>query len=349
MSKSSSSFLSLRKAFSAGKLPENMLLEAADRIISDDLVDAAFIGFVGKGESKEDSLSAFTADDLKIDSLMNECMGGGLFSTRKVVVIRNPKKLTKPKKLAITEYLASPNPDVCLIIITDENEGADKLVFSDSIDPDKLRSAKSSLNEISVTDLSEEEMTDWIREKFDGFEISEESITHLLSLSNFSLAEILPEIDKLKTFCHFKKNVTVEDINLCNGIAKDFSEGDFIKAVMKKDIASAVKIYTKISLKKDIEVYLVFLLNTAFCALKKLEDPASSKLQGFNLKKELKLWGPVQEVLLPLYKKVSENMSPSAIDNAFGMIYLADKKFKSSSSEKSVTMTNLIHGLCSLQ
>jgi DNA polymerase III delta subunit len=83
--------------------------------------------------------------------------------------------------------------------------------------------------------------------------------------------------------------------------------------------------------------------------LKKLEDPASSKLQGFNLKKELKLWGPVQEVLLPLYKKVSESMSPSAIDNAFGMIYLADKKFKSSSSEKSVTMTNLIHGLCSLQ
>ncbi|MBK9228841.1 MAG: hypothetical protein IPL67_17730 [Ignavibacteria bacterium] len=48
----------------------------ATTIISDDLVDAASIGFVGKCVCKEDSLSSFTADDLKIDSLMNECMGG---------------------------------------------------------------------------------------------------------------------------------------------------------------------------------------------------------------------------------------------------------------------------------
>ncbi|MBK9228842.1 MAG: hypothetical protein IPL67_17735 [Ignavibacteria bacterium] len=112
--------------------------------------------------------------------------------------------------------------------------------LSDSNHPDKLRSAKNNLKEISVTDLSEEEMTDWIREKFDGFEISEESITHLLSLSNFSLAEILPEIDKLKTFCHFK-NVTVEDINLCNGIAKDFVEKDLIKAVTEEGYCLWVK------------------------------------------------------------------------------------------------------------
>ncbi len=349
MSKNSSTFSALRKSFKEGKIPGNILLESSDRIISDDLTDAAFEGFVGKGESREDSLSVFTADDLKIDALMNECMGGGLFSSRKIVVLRNPKKLTKPKKVALTEYLADPNPDVTMIMITDENEGAGKLVFADSVDPERLKLAAKNLKEITVTDLTEQEMTDWIREKFEGFEITDESVSHLLSLSNFSLAEILPEIDKLRTYCHFKKSVSVEDINLCNGISKDFNEGDFIKAIVKKKTASAVKIYSRISLKKDIEVYLVFLLNTAFCALRKLKDPSSSKLQGFNLKKELKLWGPIQEVLLPLYKQASEELTSAALDDAFGMIYSADKKFKSSSSEKSVIMTNLIYGLCSLK
>ena len=349
MSKNSSTFPALRKAFKEGKIPGNILLESSDRIISDDLIEAAFEGFVGKGESKEDSLSSFTADDLKIDALMNECMGGGLFSSRKIVVLRNPKKLTKPKKIALTEYLANPNPDVIMLIITDENEGAAKLVFADSVDPEKLKLASKNLTEISVNDLTEQEMTDWIRERFEGFEIADESVNHILSLSNFSLAEILPEIDKLRTYCHFKKSVSVEDINLCNGISKDFNEGDFIKAITNKETGAAVKIYSRISLKKDIEVYLVFLLNSAFCAMRKLKDPATAKLQGFNLKKELKLWGPVQELLLPLYKKASEDLTAKALDDAFGLIYKADKRFKSSSAEKSVIMTNLIYGLCSLR
>lgn len=344
----SSTFTSVRKSFAEGKIPHNLYLVCSDRVISDELLDSAFTGFVGNGESKSDSMPMFSADDLKVDSLMNECMGGGLFSTRKLVIIRNPKKLTKPKRLALTEYLSDPNPDVCIIFISDEDEQPEKTVLESKDNEAKFSKAARNISRIAVEPLSEEEMISWIRERFGEFEISDESVMHLLSLSNSSLGEILPEIEKLKTFCHFRKSVSVEDINLCNGISKDFSEADFLRAVFTRDISSAFAIYSKISLKKEIEVYLVFLLSQAFCAIKKLADPATGKLQGFQLQRELKLWGPVQGALLPLYIKASSKLDKDGLCRAFDLLYTADKKFKSSSAERSVIMSNLIHGLCSI-
>jgi DNA polymerase III delta subunit len=348
MPKNTSTYSSLKKNFEAGKVPANLFLVCSDRIVSDDLLDAAFDGFVGKGESKQDCMPVFTADDLKIEQLMNECMGGGLFSTRKLIVIRNPKKLTKPKRIGLTDYFADPNPDITMIIVSEDEESPEKMILESKEDASRISNAKKNLEHITVSDLSEKEMTDWIREKFTGFEISEESVNHLLSLSNSNLAEILPEIEKLKTFCHFKKSVSIEDINMCNGIARDFSEGEFIRAVIEKDPGTAFKIYSNISLKKDVEVYLVFLLNTSFCAIKKLLDPSAAKLQGFNLQRELKLWGPVHGALLPLYQKVAAGMNPDSVSRAFDLIFSADKRFKSSSAEKPTIMTNLIQGLCSL-
>lgn len=343
-----STFTTVRKSFAEGRVPQNLFLICNDRVISDELLDSAFTGFVGRGESKSDSMPVFSADDLKIDSLMNECMGGGLFSSRKLVIIRNPKKLTKPKRLALTQYLSDPNPDVCMIFISDDDEQPEKTVLESKDNEEKFSKASRNLSSIAVEPLSEEEMISWIRERFGEFEIPDESVLHLLSLSNSSLAEILPEIEKLKTFCHFRKSVSIEDINLCNGMSKDFSEADFLKAVFTRDVASAFGIYSKISLKKEIEVYLVFLLSQAFSAIKKLADPATGKLQGFQLQRELKLWGPVQGALLPMYVKASSRLDQKGLGRAFDLLYTADKKFKSSSAEKSVIMSNLIHGLCTI-
>lgn len=348
MSIPKASFSTIRNNFSDGKIPGNVFLVCSDQILSGELIDAVFTGFVGADGSKSDSLATFTADDLKVDSLMNECMGGGLFSSRKVVVIRNPKKLTKAKRTAVTEYLADPNPDVCMFIVSEEDDSPEKTVIESKDNDAKAGRAKKNLTKVVVSEMSDAEMITWIREKFGDFEIGEDSATHILSVSNNNLAEIFPEIEKLKTFCHFKRSVTVEDINMCNGITRDFSESDFLKAVFNRDTGSAYRIYSSISLKKEMEVYLVFLLAAAYSAVRKLGDPASSKLQGFSLQRELKLWGPVQTAMLPLYQKASSELSDEAVGTAISMVREADKKFKSSSGEKSVIMSNLIRTLCSL-
>lgn len=345
----SSTFEDLRKAFLEGKSPDCLYLCPGDRILGEDLTEAVYKGFAEEGQNRSDTFPHFSGDDLNLESLMNECMGGGLFSTRKVVVLKNIRKLTKAKKTALTEYFADPNPDIRFIIVADDAESAEKTVLIETGNPGVLSSAKKNLKEVSVNPLTDEEMTGWIRERFEGYEISDATISHMLSLSNSELSEILPEIEKLKTFCNFSRKVTEEDVNLCNGISRNFGEGDFLKAVVSKDTGSAVRIYSSISLKRDIEIYLIVLLNAAFTAIRKLTDPEARSLQGFSLKRELKLWGPAHEMMLPLYKSFSGSTSREGIDKAIGLICSADKKLKSSQAERSVIMTGLIHGLCSLK
>ncbi len=323
-----------------------MFLVCEDRTISDELIDAAFDGFVGENEIRQECMPVFSGEDLKIESLMNECMGGGLFSSRKVVVVRNPAKLTKPKRTAVTNYLSDPNPDVCMIFLSTEDAGIDKTVTENLEDKNVTSKALKNIERINVSPLSEHEMAEWIKIRFDDFEIEEEAVIHILALSNRDLSEIEPEIVKLKTFCHFKRSVDIKDINMCNGISKDFSEGDFIKAIMDRDRKTAIDIYHRISLKRDVEVYLVFLLYTAYCAILKLKDPATSGMQGFNLQRELKLWGPVHGAMLLQYKEVSESLPQDSVHEAINLIYRSDKRFKTSSGSKSVVMTELINGLC---
>jgi len=217
---------------------------------------------------------------------------------------------------------------------------------------DTYKQYKSIVSEhvkvFALQDFSESDMIIWIREKFGDYKISDETIKLLIEYSNHSFDEILCEIEKLKTYCYFTKEITKDSIKICNGISKDFNEMDFIKAILQKDKNSALKIYDQITLKKDVEVYLVFLLTSAFIIINKLFDSAAAKLQGFNLKRELKLWFADQERLLPFYNHFKNSIDPEKLRFAFEYIYATDKILKSSGTNKKTTIASLINNICNL-
>jgi DNA polymerase III delta subunit len=123
---------------------------------------------------------------------------------------------------------------------------------------------------------------------------------------------------------------------------------DFIIAITERKPETALKIYDHISLKKDSEVYLVFLMSMAFMAINKLLDPNVAKLSGFYLKKELKLWFPEQEKLIPYYKNFGKSIELEKIQEAFDYIYSTDKLLKSSGGNRKTMMIALINNICSL-
>lgn len=332
----------------------NILLSIREKTLYDELIKIIYEKFVGKSFNPDNHLIIFNAEDKQIENLINECSISGLFSERKVVVLRNVKKLPKDAKLSLLEYLKRPNPDTCLVMISaDEKFEVDRIFLSDT--KDDFENAKENKNIIDrsvkiyeVSDFSDSEIINWMEEQFEGFKISKDTLKHFTQFTNSSLDEILSEIEKLKTYCFFSKEVTIDSVNLCNGIAKDFNETDFIKAILEHKSEKALKIYSQISLKKDVEIFLIFLMNSAFIVINKLFDPAASRLQGFSLKKELKLWFPDQEKLLPYYRNFGKSIGIEKIKLAFEYIYSTDKKLKTSDADKNTIMAALINNICNL-
>jgi len=359
MAKNSSNILSA-KSISINKLCENaadyidknnIFFYMPDKIIADEIIDNFYNAFTNNDPDRKNNLLHFNADDKVTESILNECSNTGLFGGRKVVVVRNVRKFLKNDKIALADYIKRSNPDTLLILIepdisTEINKIFDAELFLSKTNGEGIQNFSDRINLFKPEEFSEDELIDWVVKKFDGYKISKDTVRHLLLFSNYSPGELLSEIEKLKTYCYSSKEVTNDSVNLCNGIAKDFKETDFIKAVISKDSELAIKIYKKISLKKEVEVYLVILLSSAFMAIFKLQDPSSSRLNEFNLKRELKLWSEEQLALLPLYRKTASSISSKKIRNIIENLYNTDILLKSTGGVKFTKMFSLINNIC---
>lgn len=357
------SYKSLKDSLLKEKIPNNILLSINEKVLLDDIVKIICEKFGGKNFDVKNNLISFNAEDRQNENILNECSNTGLFAERKVVVLKNVKKLLKAGKLSLIDYIIKYNPDTCLIMTSNDDEFSVEKIFlldakasaksKDSDDePTSPKTSKKDIeNNVKIFQISgftENEIVSWVEEKFDDYKISKDTIRYFLQFSNNALDETLSEIEKLKTFCYNTKEITPEAVNLCNGIAKEFDESDFIKAIMEKKTETAMKIYDFISLKKDSEVYLVILLSTAFIAVNKLSDPGVFRLDGFMLKKELKLWNPAMDKLIPYYKNYRKSIDSEKMRIAFDQIHSADKSLKSTGGDKKMIMSRLINNICNL-
>ena len=202
---------------------------------------------------------------------------------------------------------------------------------------------------VYIVDTSnEEDIISWVKEKFDGYKISDGTIDSLLQYMNPSYDEIYSEIGKLRTYCCQTMEITDEAVKECAGFTKEFDEIQFIEALLKKDNDKAMKIYDNLSLREDVEIYLIYLLSSAFIALSKMQDTKIAQMpDGFALYRELRLWGDSQR-LIGIYRKFQKEMNELKIKNAFDYIYAADKSLKSTSVDKKAVISNLINKLTSL-
>ena len=320
-------------------IPNNMLLFLKDKILLDDIIKLISEKFIGDINTK-DNIKHYFSDGKNIEDVINECSNISFFTERKIIVYKIVKKpglrgIPKEDKTALLNYLKNSNPDIVLLmVVTDKDYNLNN--FKEFVD--------SGVPTFIFADDSEKDMISWIKEKFESYQIDEQTILYLLQFLNISYDEIITEVEKIKTYCAFSKEVTKDVINLCVGISKDFSENDFIEAVFSRDKNRALKIYENLTLKEDVEIYLLVLLNSAYIAMSKLLDPDTKRLKDWDLRRELKLWiNP--DKMLSIYKNYSREINELKLMSAFDYIYTAEKAFKSTNTDKKTVFTSLINKL----
>jgi len=338
-------YLDLVKKLNTGNIPNNILLFTHEKILIDEIISLLSKKFIGEMENN-DHIMTFFSDDKNIEGVLNECSNFSFFSNKKIVVLKVLKRtgtkggFTNQERQALISYITNFNPDTVLLIVVIDKEFNFE-AFAEFI--------SENLTVYQITPVSDKDFIEWIKIKFAGYKISEEAVHQLLQFLNPSYDEINSEIDKLKTYCVDKKEVTKNDINLCVGFSKDFDENDFLKAVLTKNYDKAIRIYNQLTLKKDIEIYLVTLLSSSMIAIRKLFDPKTMELNEYSLKNELKVWGKDGSEKLKILKEYKSKINELKLMQAFDYIYQADKSLKSVVSDnKKTIMMNLIYALTHL-
>lgn len=337
-------YTALLEKAKSGKIPNNIFLFLNEKILLEELLILIGSKFIGKSFKPTQHIRKFFSNDKQIEDVINECSNLGFFSERKIVLFRIEKRagvkgLSKEDKLALVNYFKNTNPDTILILHILDTE-----YTLSNFDEFKGENVTYYIKE----ETTAEEIIDWAKGKLDGYEVSEEALIQLLRYVNPSFDEVSTELEKLKSYTAFTKKINVEDINLCVGLTRDFNENDFIAAVMSRDMKSALKIYDLLSLKEEIEIRLVSYLISAFIAVYKMFDPKIKELYGYNLNRELKIWGKNAEKTKEIYENYKNATNELKIMKAFDYIYKADKAFKTSSPDKRAIFTTLISNLASL-
>lgn len=330
-------------------LPSAMLLFLSEKVLIREIISELSTSFIGKNFNPKVNLQTFFSDETSIEEVINECSNLSFLSEKKIIIYRIVKKtggrgLPKDVKEGFLNYLKNPNPDNLLILLNADKE----FTFSNFEDFEN-----SGIQIYIIKSDSQQEILEWCRDKLKGYEVDEEALMHLLQFVNPSYDEISSEIEKLQTFCMDSGVITINDVNLCVGMTKDFTENNLFEAILNRNFEKAIEIYDNMSGKKtessqEVELRFVAYMNNLFINIHKLQDPVLKNMaEGFNLYKELKLWkdGPR---MYSLYKNYMSDLNELKIQKAFDYIYQTDKTLKYTEKDKRLVINNLIYNLVNL-
>jgi len=331
------------------EIPGILVLFLSEKILFDEFMDLLTSRFIGDTLDRENHTRIYFSDSVTTEEVINECSNFSFLSDKKIIVYRLVKKtgvrgISKEAREAFLNYARNPNADTVLIVHVPDKE-YNFANFADFEIPGIKISA------VKTDDL--QALKAWIAGRFGGFKIEDETITHLLQFVNPSYDEVSSETEKLKTYCTGRKEITIDDINLCVGMTKDFNENNLFEAILNRDFEKAIGIYNNMSSKtaassSEVELRFIGYMNNLFIAMHKLRDSGMyGRNPDFKLFSELKLWKDGFR-MIKIYKDYLSNLNELKIKQAFDYIYHSDRALKYSQQDKQLVISNLIHNLINL-
>jgi len=171
--------------------------------------------------------------DTSADEIINSGTTMPFFSSKRLIVVKDFHKLSKPDILKVIAYIKNPNKRTCLIIDSDD---ASILEGSPSI----TRYAKV----LRFAPLSDNELSNWIEKYLSmrGKTIEDDALEILKESKGTDLLGLSGELDKLMTFIDKRKSVTGDDVESLVGKSVVASAFDIASAVGDRNASKAIGI-----------------------------------------------------------------------------------------------------------
>jgi len=154
------------------------------------------------------------------------------FGGKKLVVLKEIKKLKQTDVSMLVSYTQSPSDASCLVMICNEKIAKNKKL------PAVLANFVDSVDIVDFKQLYENKIPMFIVENFSqkGRSISIPVAKILADMCTPSLTEIINEIDKIILYCGNKKTITADDIEAACGRGKDLNLNDLSNSIEQRNL-----------------------------------------------------------------------------------------------------------------
>jgi len=296
------------------------------------LIDKALSTLKAKvlGAQEDMNYIVFHGESTSGEEILENASTMPMFSSKKIVVVRNADKL-KAKELAILEpYFESPSPSSSIVLIFSDGKAP-------KIKSKKVKKFSFSINKDNTASLVRDEA-----QKL-GLTISPRATQALISLVGNDLKELHNEIVKLSLYRSEGKTIETEDIEKHTRRAQFGDIFTLINAISKKNKKEAQKALLDLETQGEEPLSVLSRLIWRFRLIWKAKELTDNKTPKAELLKELKMSPGAFYYLSQDLKKYSYQ----DISRIMKLLLECDKKLKISYVPRDFHLTKLMIELCS--
>lgn len=224
------------KSRPAGPLPPVIMALGAEAVLQEAVVE--LIVRAALGDDREMGFTRLDAATVKLRGVLDVLASGGLFSDRRVVMVRNAGELETPAGTPILSdletWLANPDESVTLILLA-EKVPANRHPF---------KMLLKSATTVECDPLKGEALKNWLRDHLTarGFAIDRGALEIAIDLLGNDLGIIRNAFEKVMLYCGDRRHIGPADIELNFGIMREHATWELTAAIGARDASRALAV-----------------------------------------------------------------------------------------------------------
>ena len=280
-------------------------------------------------EIKQDKTFLFP-DEMKSEDIINKITQNDLFSSKKLLVIRNPGSLRNKARLDFLSYCKNPMINNCLIIIEDD--------FSDR--KSITKELKKINNTVSVQTPFPNEMRKWTKfillEKQLNFQ--EEIIDIIVEIAGDSLFHIYNEIEKMSLNVDNNDELTKDFIDQTSGWRMQYRRWQFFQSLGKRDLDKSLILGLSLLNQGNSMISLMYPLTAIFQELLFLKKRSGT----FSLKNS---YIPLPPSVIKQIPQIANRFNKEEIEYALTILGKIDQRLKTTNLSDEALFSNFLFSI----
>ena len=231
-------------------MKNNYLIESSDKVLLDNKINE----IINKNKFNDVYISTYDIEENDLGNALEDLNTYGLFSEKKVIIIKNVFVDTKNKKLDdLINYINNYDENYLLILV--ETKLDNRLTI--------IKDLKNNKN-IEIISLETNPNT-YIKNYLKDYKIDSYTVNRITILCKEDITRITNELDKLMMYKIKEKEITIDDVDLLV-VEKlgDSSDTLFslIRYIMSKDKVNAINTLNELK-KYDVDINSIIGLMTS--------------------------------------------------------------------------------------
>ncbi len=281
--------------------------------------------------SLELNFSLYYGDSASASEVVNNAKTYPMFSSKRLVVIKNAEKLSSKELKLVERYILQPSPFTCLVLIFLEpkkpnleiNQHVGLVNFTLDI-KDIIQNIKNMASNHAYT-------------------LTNEAANTLISLVGEDLQDLESEINKLILFLDDKKRIDSQDVERLTERIRFEDIYKLLNSIANRDKKNAVKVLMDLETKYEEPLAILNSIIRRFRLIWRAKELMERTVSRELMLKELK----VSTGALYYIQEQAKNLQYADIKNILQILFEGDRAIKTSQIPDNQILTKLVLEMCS--